>query len=873
MSINVISPEEANKLWEKLYISVQDKFPDHAIFDTFRDFISPPPRLNSFTRIVQNFIEIHDYLARIRVYFDYRPSYAFNLIPWVNLCYIILSKAREIEQIIPGFTAPVETSSSPPYHGYYGSHCLGVALWCSPIDRSNNLQSNYRLMQTILVLAVNEAKMRADKEGLNLDSQMSKACLVVRKLSSPVNNRILMMFPDEACSLPEYNNYLDDQIKEECQDDKITDSKCTLYSLRYITKYAFEKAEVKTGGKTTDEPERTPNDIITDIYPSDEEDDGEAGGKSPPKAESTSNEIITESYSLEEDDDGKSSIKARRLAYVSCPEMQAERIGALLTNSEFTEPREVIYCEAEGKDPSGGLSLGQQYLKAKEAQKIISMDNQRLPFAMAFLAPHDIDLFLGQLNKLSGTTGNINGIANEELAAFLAISFWTSRPVDDVVDSTLTSSIKETPSNVSIYRESKNVSNFALKCKEPELKTEIDTESEVKALRIAGYYSLLIPVQAENVISPWINNIPVGTKIFQHDPEKYEAASDVFFTGLRGEFDSRLNSSRVQEHLHHLISRLPESDTTMAMAISGKDDKVGKVHFHYSGNSITAVQRIYQNAVGDVCGSQGIGVNGATPDQPEENPFFVGSNYVPKRQEIVRIVKEMRNKLSELRRVIAVSPEKLIDFHNEYTSYTVLLTGFCTGYRAVHDPLLLGSEIDRTSGFAVISDKDGSDFYHSRIVWLPSVCLDQLDRYSEHLEHMSRELFWRNQQLFFSSRGEEIIGRRSERAYPGLFYLDQINGQADVRPGNLKEYLKKINFTLPVNSNRHYLRTNLLEKKCSLEVVNAFMGHWEMGLEPWGMFSGFSPDTYKRELSKHLVALVEEDGWDEEIGFRNAKIA
>jgi len=847
MSICVISPEEANKRWVKLYSSVKDEFSDQEIFNSFRGFIAPPPRLNCFSRIAENFIQISEFLTTIISKSDFVPSYSDKLDVWGSLCKIFLGKTLEIEHVIPGFTAPEEADSPPPYHGYYGSHCLGAALWFSPTNASKTLKSNYRILQAILFIAVNEAKILAVEEKFDLDSQMSKACLAVRKLSARDYYNILNSLPAESCSISEYEEYIDEQIEVECSEKKIIESKSTLYPLRHLIEIVFGKTKVITRTKSAE------------------------------KRENTSNEIISDLYLLGEDDDGKSGIPFLISRDVTGTEkIRAERLEALLTDDEFTAPREVISYEKEGKDPSGGLSLGQQYLKAKEAVKSITMDNQRLPFAMGFLSPHDIDLFLQQLRILSATAGSILGIANEELAAFLAINFWTSRPVDDVVKSTLAPYPEEPQSNVAIYRQDKNEWFFLLKAKAPELKTEASYVSEEKALPRAINFYLPVPVQAENAIYPWLKNfpeMPVAVRIFSHNTEEYEAASDEFFTSLRRKYGSRLNSSKVHNHLHLLISRLPSSDTTMAMAISGNDDNIGKVHFHYTANSTTAARDTYQKAVDDICGSQGNSVNGADPDQPEQKELFVGSNFVPTRQEIARIVKAMREKLAELRRELVVSPEKLIAFHNEYTSYTVLLTGFCTGYRAVHDPLFLKSEIDRTSGFAVISDKDGNDFYHTRIVWLPPICLTQLERYSEHMEQMSRELFLRNQQLFFSSRREEIIGRRSEREYPGLFYLDDIKSHAEVRPGNLEEYLKQIDFTLPVNSNRHYLRTNLLKRKCSLEVVNAFMGHWEMGLEPWGMYSGLQPDTYKRELEKHLVDLVNEDSWDEEIGFRNTKIA
>jgi len=54
----------------------------------------------------------------------------------------------------------------------------------------------------------------------------------------------------------------------------------------------------------------------------------------------------------------------------------------------------------------------------------------------------------------------------------------------------------------------------------------------------------------------------------------------------------------------------------------------------------------------------------------------------------------------------------------------------------------------------------------------------------------------------------------------------------------------------------------LLERECPVEVINAFMGHFERGEEPWGIYSGLSPLVYRDILKDKLVPLLNEDGWE-----------
>jgi hypothetical protein len=196
----------------------------------------------------------------------------------------------------------------------------------------------------------------------------------------------------------------------------------------------------------------------------------------------------------------------------------------------------------------------------------------------------------------------------------------------------------------------------------------------------------------------------------------------------------------------------------------------------------------------------------------------------------------------------------------------VLLIGFVTGYRSIRDPLLQKAEIDRSTGFGVISDKDGDDLYHSRIIWLPEICFKQLDNYQEHLSQLEDWLFSHNQKLFFASRREDVVGRQVARKTPSLFFVKKNLRALDIRPKRMEKLMRRLDYHLPTNANRHYLRSNLLKSGCPIEVINAFMGHWVPGVEPWGMYSGLSPLDYRRELRPKLESMLVDDKWELEKG-------
>lgn len=65
----------------------------------------------------------------------------------------------------------------------------------------------------------------------------------------------------------------------------------------------------------------------------------------------------------------------------------------------------------------------------------------------------------------------------------------------------------------------------------------------------------------------------------------------------------------------------------------------------------------------------------------------------------------------------------------------------------------------------------------------------------------------------------------------------------------------------PANVHRRFMRTTLLDRDCPPEVVDAWMGHWNTGQEPWGAMSSFSYGDFVEELRKHLVPVLDELGF------------
>ena len=103
-------------------------------------------------------------------------------------------------------------------------------------------------------------------------------------------------------------------------------------------------------------------------------------------------------------------------------------------------------------------------------------------------------------------------------------------------------------------------------------------------------------------------------------------------------------------------------------------------------------------------------------------------------------------------------------------------------------------------------------------------------------------------------------GNEIEYATPFLFMMKPNGHLLKLSPAEIKKQLDTV-FPVPCNVNRSYLRNRLRELDCPGEIVNYFLGHWENGQEPFGVYATLSPGDYKAQIAPHLETILQDDGW------------
>tara|TARA_B100000287_G_scaffold341779_1_gene328361 strand:+ start:9065 stop:11506 length:2442 start_codon:yes stop_codon:yes gene_type:complete len=314
---------------------------------------------------------------------------------------------------------------------------------------------------------------------------------------------------------------------------------------------------------------------------------------------------------------------------------------------------------------------------------------------------------------------------------------------------------------------------------------------------------------------------------------------------------NRLNEYRISSYLPHMMASEISGDVAEPLLLTGRYSTLGQTLLHYTAFEPAYLQRMYADVVMKISELTGCSLHGSSQLRGEalENEHGrIGSLLMPNRYKVKEVEEYLRKEIGNFKNTGDTA--KIVKVHNLYTMYTVMMQGYATGFRAIVDPFPKDDCIDDATGLCVISDKDGDDYYNSRLIWIPPDVMLQREHYKKHRNRIHSMIQSHHPEL------KDAVG--------DVFLLSEAFELLEVRPRNIKEVMKNI-FPLPVNTNRRYLRTRLRELGCPAEVVNSFMGHWGRGQEPWGRFSSVSPIAMIEAVKPYILKILDE------LGFRPIK--
>jgi integrase len=522
------------------------------------------------------------------------------------------------------------------------------------------------------------------------------------------------------------------------------------------------------------------------------------------------------------------------------------------------------------------------YLKKSKARsKNISTNNQNLPSAWERLNIHDVVYLYREIfDLLSGLLGLKK--PETELIALISIMHWTSTPIERSLTTKIYRSVKDIPQQVGPNQIYYCIEEEEWVISLPELHQRKKANSNWSNILedVSSFIRLPADPLCVRLLNPLVKLKSQGIKstgrpLFNTDRSIMESNLKTFIGDINKHHRSRITIRRISNHMFHLLLD-KTGDIAEVSFMTGSIPHTGQMAalYYYAPNTIP-LQKLYTELCSTIRKTIYRSLNkknqGQVRNINSNTSQRIGSQICPLNETMKCLVDDLKAKVNFCRKDHK-NTSYIIDFHNAFTSYCVMLFSFSTGYRSVRDPFYSENEIDWDSEFVVISDKDSDDYYNSRIVWIPDLCQQQLHKYIAHRKAMSERLIFLNPQLAERLKGDKISpwsrDKKIEYQIPFFFFLNEKAKDVKVSSTSLSEHLKW-SYELPLNANRHYLRTHLRQLKVPAEIVDAYMGHWEEGQEPFGKYSTLSPLEFKKELKGKLEKLTTNAGWSLLEGFHN----
>jgi len=795
----------------------------HKRLDSLLEVIDPPDGLIGVRDVFQNLVHILPFLTEIEP-----KEWPRNKVDeWIKTCRSFITKKD-----YPDSYHYIEKTKGAGLSNYLTSHPLYSTLWTKPPVTLR--KEAYYHLQAHLINSIHN--FRFNTKDKNFDSTAYSSSLGIRNIATKVEyEKYLNNIPTKPLSAEKLHPLLVRLTASKKNNPLVAIERLLAYGLEIRTPYIKQK--------------QRQNAQIESITIEEESVDPESSIPQDPK-------------------------KIFHSSTLTKKERSESRNEANADEEALSGPR--FASEAQNLNDEIGESPESRALTMKTKQRGMARYNQQLPMRWDRLTNYEvISLYIELYNLRALTFKGIKVDFQEKLAVLIVIMHWTACSFEKVVKTIVVKStdfLPETFKNDRIYlclKEQLWVINHP-GLNQRKIKKDWKRHLEQTTPAIHLPINTLCWEIMRGFLVELESNLNERCLLFKASESKQiQKYLKIFITKVKKKYDSRLTQIRISSHIYDLLID-QTSDVAEASIITGKMPNMGqKASLYYYSPLTSDLQRRYAKTCKKL---EKVIFNNtkfsSTTDSDiviDQQSIRIGSKICPMEQTVQQMVIDLKKKALHYKKDHQ-DINHLIKFHNAYTAYCVMMIGFATGYRAVRDPFYSETEIDDETGFLVISDKDSDDYYNSRLVYLPKLCRNQITHYSEYKQLLAEKLILTNPVLSKELMEPNILTWSktipNNQVLPFFFFLKKFYKHQAVKPLSMHEMTEWIT-DLPLNANRHYLRTHLRELKVSGEFIDAFMGHWEYGQEPYGKYSSLSPLSYIETLKKPIEKLLNKAGWEE----------
>lgn len=332
-----------------------------------------------------------------------------------------------------------------------------------------------------------------------------------------------------------------------------------------------------------------------------------------------------------------------------------------------------------------------------------------------------------------------------------------------------------------------------------------------------------------------------------------ESASKSVTAFCKSFSNPRITSEKIARVLASLVTS-KTGDQSLAWVLTANQSKANQTRMFYTRHSVNRLLKAYLLVAKHLSKAAKASLL-VIPKKLDTTAFSpgVGARFVTSITEVRKLVASLREDLCD---ELPNDPEEEFFrwYHNTFVFYTHLYQSLDTSLRAISAPndlyrIATKSVLDFGAAHAALSDKDTAYSSRARLVAIRKPLQKQFENYARHLDCLGTHV--KSAQVDI-----ELASNRSP-----FFIFDADRRLRDLTPTAFEKAMKDHRAVdIPANFHRAFLRSQLLDRGCPAEVVDAHLGHANFGESPFSRLSTFDYRLHLDQISKTLQEIHDDIG-------------
>jgi hypothetical protein len=315
--------------------------------------------------------------------------------------------------------------------------------------------------------------------------------------------------------------------------------------------------------------------------------------------------------------------------------------------------------------------------------------------------------------------------------------------------------------------------------------------------------------------------------------------------------DPRVTPAYLTHYVQGLAIRYSRGDLWQGLALSNKDKSLTIAQKFYS----TIRHKTLYELVQQLSLKHFAIHHNLVAHHPNLRDYY-GSDLLPKKSYLIKITNACYSFLARRQALEKLSINDLVDVINVMGFYTQWIISFSTAARnsKVSKPTL---NCVSSQGYCRLNDKSRHNGYQAKILYLSIIARQQITAYDLFIQKLCK---LENIKIDFK-RTDEYLLVDKYTSRNGKYRLVTMPFSMRVAQSLVSKIeqlnLPFLNELIP-NAARHFLRSKALNGGLPPEVIDALLGHWHMGSEPWSSYGLFDFQGFRSALEPFIENIQKE---------------